>query len=126
MIVLIVEDDAAVRRSLRVLVERAGHTALATGSGHDALEILLEATRIHLALIDWQLNGITGIEVAKKLKEAHPTAVSILISGHTVEDMRAQWLDPIEGFVAFLGKPLDYGILERYIQLASDSTAAAQ
>ena len=125
MLVLIVEDELPARIAITRLVQAERHDVIATGSAEEAIHAIDNAAMvkraIRVALIDWSLGGpITGIEVAKYLRMAHPGASAILISGHSRQEMRDSWRDPIAGFTAFLEKPFDADILTRFLRLAAN------
>lgn len=66
--ILIVEDEKAQREALKEKFERAGHTVLATVDGEEAFEICLKE-KPDGAILDVMLPGMTGLEMAKKLRE---------------------------------------------------------
>jgi two-component system, OmpR family, phosphate regulon response regulator PhoB len=65
--ILIVEDDAHTARLLEVRLEQVGHTSAWIQDGTAALAGAREITP-DLILLDFMMPGITGIDVAKKLK----------------------------------------------------------
>ena len=129
MRILIVDDDPSQRHLLRELIENEneGHTLLEAGSALHAQEVidraLASGEEIHLALIDWELGqGLTGDYVAKHLR--HGTA-KFLITGHSREEIRSKWYDPLKGFLQFFQKPLQWDKLHAAIvrvDRARDST----
>ena len=62
--IMVVEDEPAIQELIRINLEMGGYRVLTHGSGEEAL------AQIHhelpdLALLDWMLPGISGIELAK-------------------------------------------------------------
>ncbi len=66
--ILLVEDDLDLRQVVRITVEEPGRRLLEASSGTEALEIAL-AESPDLIVLDWGLPGLTGIEVARRLRE---------------------------------------------------------
>ncbi|WP_040778150.1 response regulator [Nocardia pneumoniae] len=84
---LIVDDSADFRRAARDMLERGGFTVAAEASnGADALRHC-RSTRPELALVDIDLGGESGFDVAEQLRRTAeaPPAV-ILISTHAEQD----------------------------------------
>jgi hypothetical protein len=103
--VLIVEDDPAMRRLLRMWLHRAGLAILSAASGEEALA-LCENDRgpIHLLVTDGVMPGIDGFELARRLAHRDPPVRAILVSGflhHFVSRPDIPW-----NVEAFFGKPL--------------------
>lgn len=67
MTVLVVDDEPVTREVARIMIEKAGHRALAVGSGEAAIT-LLEHEDVDLLLLDMQMTGIDGIETANAIR----------------------------------------------------------
>jgi two-component system, OmpR family, phosphate regulon response regulator PhoB len=65
--VLVVEDEEAIREMLVLALEQAGLTVVAVASAEQALQTLAE-TMTDLLVLDWMLPGVSGIELARRLK----------------------------------------------------------
>ncbi|MGR9085492.1 MAG: phosphate regulon transcriptional regulator PhoB [Gammaproteobacteria bacterium] len=66
-IILVVEDEDAIRGMLMLVLEQAGFEAVAVASAADAQKIL-EHSPVDLILLDWMLPGLSGVEWARRLK----------------------------------------------------------
>jgi DNA-binding NarL/FixJ family response regulator len=77
--ILIADDHAAVRSGLRAVLEQhADWEVVAEASdGRKALAAAIEA-RPHLAIVDFSLPGMTGVELARRIRE-HPLQTEILM-----------------------------------------------
>lgn len=86
--VLIVDDHPLFRQGLRRLIEEGGgFTVVAeAASGHEAIREA-EIHRPDLALIDVQLPGVTGLNVARILKKQYPSMQVLILSMH-IDDER--------------------------------------
>ncbi|MBU5636698.1 PAS domain S-box protein [Geomonas sp. Red69] len=81
-LVLVVEDEEAVRSALTRTLVSSGYRAIAAGSGEEALALARRNTGIALALIDVILPGINGIECGQGLNALHPSLPVIFLTGY--------------------------------------------
>ncbi len=65
--ILVVEDEDAIREMLVMVLEQADLVVNAVASAEDALKALVEH-RVDLMLLDWMLPGMSGVELARRLK----------------------------------------------------------
>jgi CheY-like chemotaxis protein len=65
--ILVADDEAIVRESLRDWLSDAGHQVLMAEDGSQALEII-EKKRPSIAIVDLVMPGMDGIELLKKAK----------------------------------------------------------
>ena len=114
--VLIVEDNADARDSLRVALELRGHNVLAAADGASGVE-LLRADRPSVAVLDIGLPGMDGYEVARLARqELGREIVLIALTGYgTASDQRKAMQ---AGFDLHLTKPVDVEELVRVVQQA--------
>jgi two-component system, NtrC family, nitrogen regulation response regulator NtrX len=101
--ILIVDDEASIRRSLTGVLEDEGYAASGAESGEACLEALRKVS-FDVVLLDIWLPGIDGLETLEKIRELDAAPEVIMISGHgTIETaVRATKL----GAFDFLEKPL--------------------
>jgi signal transduction histidine kinase/CheY-like chemotaxis protein len=78
--ILVIDDEATVRRTMTDLLQAAGHTVLAAESGSAGL-VRLEHTLPDLVLTDLGMPEMSGAEVARRVKAAHPRLPVILLTG---------------------------------------------
>ena len=112
--VLIVEDNADARESLRLLLQLAGHEVETAEDGLSGLQ-KLTTLRPDVALIDLGLPGIDGYDLARRLR-ALPEARAmrlIAISGYGQAEDRRRALDA--GFDLHITKPVDPDRLQRLL-----------
>lgn len=86
--VLIIDDHPLFRQGLRRLIEEGGNFKVVAeaSSGHEAIR-QADIHRPSLALVDIQLPGVTGLNVARILKKQHPSMQVVILSMH-VDDER--------------------------------------
>jgi two-component system, cell cycle sensor histidine kinase and response regulator CckA len=110
--ILLVEDDAAVRSVTERGLRARGYEVTAVYSSEDALALGDALGTVDMLLTDVRLPGISGLDLAAKLREALPLLPVLVMSGH-VEDPRQQ-AALTAGKYAFLAKPFSLaGLLLR-------------
>src|ERR1041384_4492513 len=70
---LLIEDDRALADLVTFHFERSGYDVTRTGDGEEAL-ILVDEIRPDVILLDWMIEGISGIEVCRRLRRRATTA----------------------------------------------------
>jgi two-component system cell cycle sensor histidine kinase/response regulator CckA len=79
--ILVVDDSEEVREVLRDLLSQHGHTVVTCEDGESGLAEL-ETRRFDLAMVDLALPGISGLEVANRLKGRWPDATVVIMTGY--------------------------------------------
>lgn len=79
--VLIVDDEASIRQSLRGILSDDGFDVETAANGYEALKII-ETDAPDIVLLDIWMQGMDGIETLKEIKKNNPSIPVILISGH--------------------------------------------
>jgi two-component system, sensor histidine kinase len=102
--VLLIEDNADARQSLRTLLERDGHRVDDTADGLNGLT-RAETTQPDIVLIDIGLPSLDGYEVARRIRARRgPTPILVAITGYGRADDRQRSFEA--GFDAHLTKPV--------------------
>jgi CheY-like chemotaxis protein len=83
--ILIVDDDSAVQATIRLLLERAGHSVVVAGDGRKALAIF-ETGDFDLLFLDIFMPGMDGLETMRLVHQQQPLMPIIVISGNPVMD----------------------------------------
>jgi PAS domain S-box-containing protein len=113
-VILTIDDERAVRTSLRAFLEDHGYEVLEADNGRLGLEIF-ERERPDLVLVDLRMPEIDGLEVVSRVVEMSPDTPIIVVSGtgtirHAVDAAR-------QGAWDFLLKPIeDLEVLRRSIE----------
>ncbi len=79
--ILVVDDESAIADTVTEILSRSGYAAIATYDGSEALEAAL-ITPPELLLTDVDLPGMSGIELAIKIRRIFPDCKILLFSGH--------------------------------------------
>ncbi|MFY9552579.1 MAG: PAS domain S-box protein [Thermoanaerobaculia bacterium] len=113
--VLLVEDDASLRKLACTILTGLGYTVLETGRGAHALEIARKHSGpIHLVLTDVVMPEMSGSDLASQLRSARPDARLLFMSGYTDDAIiRHRVLEP---GTAFLQKPFTPASLARKVR----------
>ncbi len=77
--ILIVDDEAIVRESIRDWLKDSGYDVRVAASGEEALE-LIEKDDFSVMIVDLRLPQMTGIDVLKRVKAVKPGIKSIVIT----------------------------------------------
>ena len=106
-VVLVVDDEAAVRMIAVDLFEELGCEVLEAVSGADALERLEQRPDVSLMFTDCRMPGMSGPELAQLAAERWPTLRIVLVTGyHTMQ---------VPGF-PMVWKPYDQRTIERVVE----------
>ena len=91
---LLVEDDRPLAELITFHFERAGFAVTRTGDGEEAL-ILADEIHPDLILLDWMIEGISGIEVCRRLRRKPATAnlPIVMLTARGEEDDRVRGLE---------------------------------
>ena len=107
MRILIAEDDAVSRRRLEATLQKWGYEVLAVEDGLAAWEVLQGEMPPPLAILDWMMPGMDGIEVCRKVRERSPSRPLYII----VLTARGSREDVVAGLQAggddYVTKPFD-------------------
>ena len=80
--VLLVEDEAGVRRALGEILRRSGYHVLKACDGAEALQIhKSHRGAIHAVVTDVQMPEMTGVELAERLRQLRPGLKVLFVSG---------------------------------------------
>lgn len=112
--VLVVDDEAPIRRYLRAALGAQGLTVYESASGEEALQAVL-SHRPDIIILDLGLPGINGIEVTRRLREWLQTPI-IILSVREAEQDKIAALDA--GADDYLTKPFGTGELLARIRVA--------
>lgn len=120
--ILAVEDDAALRKLFRRILERGGYTVLQAANGKEALRVIEQQDgRIDLVISDVMMPVMSGTEMAQRLSERYPLMKILFTSGYAQEDIVRH--DVQSPGTSFLQKPIAPDVLLRAVRdiLNSDS-----
>jgi len=80
--VLVVDDDPLISASTAAMLEDLGHIVVEASSAARALDVLRLGPRIDLVITDQAMPGMTGLELARQVRQTWPGTPVILASGY--------------------------------------------
>lgn len=121
--ILIVDDDALVRRSLCETLAFEGYSCDSIGSGPEALARLKDIPAA-VVISDMKMPGMDGLDLLKAVKETYPGTAVIMMTGYgsienAVEAMR-------RGAVDYISKPIIDDEIKLVIKRIADERAVAE
>jgi signal transduction histidine kinase len=109
--VLVVDDDPLVAAGAAAMLEDLGHTVLQASSAREALALIQTGREIDLVLTDHAMPEMTGVELARRLRQLRPNLPLVLATGYA--DLPAN--ATAELGVPRLAKPFDQDELSRAV-----------
>lgn len=106
MKVLLVEDNALTRYTLRALLEKLGHEVVAEAGDADSAAKCFRESRPDVVFLDLILPGRSGVEILADLRKADPAARVVVITAVEQDEIDRGLAD--KGVCAILRKPFSF------------------
>lgn len=113
---LLVDDDAVFRRLMSALFQQDGFQVTAFESAETAFDAL-ELRTFKVAIVDYKLPDLNGIDFFERTRRSHPDMVRILITAHTTEEVLLDAINRGEVY-RYLNKPVHTGLLRSTVEQA--------
>jgi phosphoserine phosphatase RsbU/P len=117
MRILIAEDDPTSRKILTAFLTKQGHEIVVTVNGAEAWQAMLQPDAPLLAILDWMMPEMDGIEVVRRVRAAETVQAPYII----ILTARGDKADIIAGLDAgandYLTKPFDVGELRARVEV---------
>ena len=108
MKILVVDDEADIRRIIRILLESRGYRVLEAPNGRLAVETIRKEPDIDLILLDIMMPELSGIEASREIRSISSAPILFLTA-------RTQEQDKLEAYSSggddYLAKPFSHGEL---------------
>ena len=115
-IILLVDDDLAILKMMKSMLEMDGYTVLAESSGARGFEVA-KNTKLLAVLLDLHIGSEDGFEVLKRIKAMKPALPVIMVTGNHDE---AEGRKAFElGAWDYVTKPIDFNYLKNILLLQS-------
>jgi len=116
--ILIVDDEAEICRTLRNYLSLSGFAPLTANGGEEALAIA-RREKIHIALLDIKMPGMSGLELLEHLRALDFSTQVIMMTGFSTFDLTLKALE--KGATDYILKPFeDMEQIAQLVQLAAD------
>ena len=123
--VLLVEDEPAILRLAKSVLERLDYKVLAASSPEKALALAeRHKGAIHLLITDVVMPGMNGQQLVERIKKSMPDVKILFMSGYTSDTVAHRGI--LESNVQFLQKPFSNESLARKVREILDDTQASQ
>lgn len=103
--VIIAEDDPVSREILASLVRKWGYQVVAAADGREAMEALRAQTEPVLAILDWMMPGMEGVEICRRVREISKSVYILLVTARAGKEQIVEGLRA--GADDYLTKPFD-------------------
>lgn len=121
--IYIVDDDDAVRDSLRFLLETTGYNVLTFSSGEEFLE-KYDPTLVSILITDVRMPGMSGLQLQEELNARKVNIPVVFITGHGTVPMVVNTMK--KGAVDFIEKPFNLSEIQEVItNLSAEAQARA-
>ncbi len=114
-VILIVEDDSAVRESLRILFQKKGYEILTASNGKEGL-LLFRREAVDLVITDLVMPKMDGIELLEEVKRLRPATEVIVISAQGTIEKAVQAMKL--GAFDFIEKPINPRVISLLVERA--------
>lgn len=115
MKILIADDDQSIRFILKIQLESWGYHVIICKDGNEAMQYLMSEDPPRIAILDWMMEGYTGIEISRMLKDRSPLVYIILFTAKTSEHDLVEAIH--NGAHCFQTKPVSPGVLRSHIEV---------
>src|SRR5215510_8024232 len=102
--ILAIDDDAAIRDSLRMTLQYEGYEFIGAATGQEGLA-LAEREHVDLVLLDVKMPGMDGMEVLARLHSLNEALPVVMISAHGTPSTAVEAIR--RGALDFLEKPFE-------------------
>jgi two-component system KDP operon response regulator KdpE len=114
-LILTVDDEVSIRRTLRATLSKLGYTTVEAARGEEALA-LARSNRFDVVLLDINMPGMSGIETCRSLRRLNPLLPILMLTVRDAEDDKVEALDA--GADDYITKPFHLRELTARIRAA--------
>ncbi len=122
-IILIIDDDPGLRKTLSDILAVKGYETLAAKDGAEGLD-LIRLYPVAVALVDLKLPDMPGIEVLRRMRIDHPATEAIILTGNATLDSAIEATN--SGAFSYVQKPCDVDQLLLHIKHAVGKRESAE
>jgi DNA-binding NtrC family response regulator len=115
--VLVIDDDASVRRVMEMQLEEIGCDVVSVAGGKEALAVLEDITPA-LVITDLRIPGMSGLDILKSIRADHPELTVIMVTAYGTVKTAVEAMK--NGAYDYLTKPIDYDELALVVNRAME------
>ncbi len=119
MKILVADDEDVTRVKLKYLLPRHGYEVVTACDGNEAWQLLQQPDAPRLALLDWMMPGLDGVEVCRRVRERHTSQPPYLILLTARQDTRSIVAGLQAGANDYISKPFDLEELRARIDVGA-------
>lgn len=112
--VLLVDDDACIRKSVGDMLARSGYEVKTAADGATALTVLQDSPTVDLVIVDYRMPGMDGIALVRRIREMHAQLPVVIMTGHG--DLESYLCATSLGVARYIGKPVGLRELQRALR----------
>jgi len=117
--ILIIDDEAAIRDSMKMILEYEGYEFAGAATGQDGLNII-EREPPDIVFLDIKMPGMDGLEVLGRIKATNDTLPVVIVSGHATIETAVEATK--KGAFDFIEKPLSRDRIDLTVRNALDQS----
>lgn len=117
MKILVADDDPIIRQVLINLLQKWDYEPVAVANGLEALTAINEDPDLRVALLDWMMPELSGLDLVRKIREMNITPFYMIMI--TAKDTKESLLEALDsGADDFVQKPFDRDVLHARVKVA--------
>ncbi len=102
--ILLIDDDDALRAACQRLLTESGHQVVAAANAEEGIK-LVRSNGFHLAVVDYRMPGMNGLDFLHLIRAAHPEIEVVLITGYATIEMAVEAMR--HGAYDYIAKPFE-------------------
>lgn len=118
--VLVVDDEQAIRFSLKAALAKAGYEVVTADNAREALRTVLRGG-VHVVVSDYNMPDVTGLQLLRQVREQAPDVVFMMMTAYGSEKLAIDALK--EGAYDYFSKPFDLDELRAKVAKACERFA---
>jgi two-component system chemotaxis response regulator CheY len=115
---LVVDDSSTVRKIVSSILQKLGYECLQAGNGQEALTVVREHPDITLAMVDWNMPVMNGLEFVLEVRKSISTEKMKVIMVTTETELRQVSAALDAGVDEYIMKPFTPEIVEEKLRMA--------
>jgi DNA-binding NtrC family response regulator len=123
-VVMLVDDEVPFVETMTKRLTKRNLTILSAFGGAEALEKLNQQRNVDVVVLDVKMPGMDGIEVLRKIKQAHPLVEVVMLTGHATVETAIEGMKL--GAFDYLMKPCEVEQLMAKVEEAKRKKAAQE